>query len=84
MFQIGMALTVGFSVGGMVSTLLAQLIHPAPRPLKVFQMIAVRMLFTYYVAVFALLWLLQKCSPDVCRALSQNDKLRKATWLGSL
>jgi hypothetical protein len=61
-FQIGMALTVRFSVGGILCIFLAHLIHPAPRPLESFQMIAVRTLFTYYVAVFALLWLLQKCS----------------------
>lgn len=61
-FQIGMALTIGFSVGGMVCVFLAHLIHPAPRPLEIFQIIAVRTLLTYYVAVFALLWLLQKCS----------------------
>jgi hypothetical protein len=57
-FRIGMALTIVFSVGGMVvSMLLVLLTHPGPRPLE---MIAVQTLFDYYVAVFALLWLLQK------------------------
>jgi hypothetical protein len=60
-FRIDMALTVGFSVGGMLCMLLSHLIHPAPRPL-IFQMISFRKWFTYYVAVFVLLWLLQKCS----------------------
>jgi uncharacterized membrane protein len=61
-FQIGMALTVGFSVGGMLCILLAHLIHPTQRALSIFLMIAVRTTFIYYVAVFALLWLLRKCS----------------------
>jgi uncharacterized membrane protein len=60
-FRIGIILTVEYSVGGMMSILLAHLIHPAPRSLEIYQMIAVRTLFTYYTAVFALLWLLQKC-----------------------
>jgi uncharacterized membrane protein len=61
-FRIDIALTVEFSVGGMVSMILAHLIHPAPRSLEIYQMIEVRTLFTYYLAVFALLWRLQKCS----------------------
>jgi dolichyl-phosphate-mannose--protein O-mannosyl transferase len=61
-FRIGTALTVGFSVGGMLWMLLAHLVHYAPRPLEILQMIAFRKLFIYYVAIFALLWLLQKCS----------------------
>jgi hypothetical protein len=61
-FRIGITLTIGFSVGDMMCMLLARLIHPAPRPPEIFQMIAFRTLFTSYVAVFALLGLLQKCS----------------------
>jgi hypothetical protein len=64
-FRIGMALTVGFSVGGMLFMLLVHLIHPAQHALEIFQMIALRTLFTYYVAVFALLWILQKCSCEL-------------------